>query len=58
LPVDDRVRLAAAFEARAADRRVDGVGGRLLTTVAPTTTFGGTGAGGSISMLSEHLISQ
>ena len=33
LPVDDRVRLAAAFEARAADRRVDGVRGRLLGVV-------------------------
>ena len=30
LPVDDRVRLALPFEARAADRRVDGVRGRLL----------------------------
>ena len=30
LPVDDRVRLAAAFEARAANGRVDGVRGRLL----------------------------
>ena len=27
LPVNDRVRLAAAFEARAADGRVDGVRG-------------------------------
>ena len=35
LPVDDRVRLAPAFEARAADRRVDGVGGRLLGVVEP-----------------------
>ena len=30
MPVDDRVRLAAAFEARAADGRVDGVRGLLL----------------------------
>ena len=30
LPVDDRVRLTPAFEARASDRRVDGVRGRLL----------------------------
>ena len=65
MPVDDRVRLAAAFEARAADRRVDGVRGRLLRVEVaevarlavrvfvarqPTTTLG---AGGSISMLSE-----
>jgi uncharacterized membrane protein YgcG len=33
LPVDDRVRVAAAFEARAADRRVDGVRGRLLGVI-------------------------
>ena len=30
LPVDDRVRVAPAFEARAADGRVDGVRGVLL----------------------------
>ena len=30
LPVDDRVRVAPAFEARAADGRVDSVGGGLL----------------------------
>ena len=30
LPVDDRVRLAPAFEARPPDGRVDGVGGLLL----------------------------
>ena len=30
LPVDDRVRAPLPFEARAADRRVDGVRGRLL----------------------------
>ena len=35
MPVDDRVRVAAAFEARAADRRVDGVGGGLLGVEEP-----------------------
>ena len=30
LPVDDRVRLAPAFEARPPDRRVDGMRGFLL----------------------------
>ena len=39
LPVDDRVRLAAAFEARAADRRVDGVRGRLLCSQSELVTI-------------------
>jgi len=34
LPVDDRVRLAPAFEARASDRRVDGVRGGLVQSRA------------------------